>query len=444
MKKNIMSCLFICLFLLSSLSGQTVWAEPVVPEVSELKMQLALTHLMVDVADSLDRKIPAGRDPFQNPEVLANLLRDEAMKFEKFYEKSGMIPEEKIPVFRKFIVSMKWHNLVALMKKAHLGIDIFLKRKGYGFALSMMMGKAFQMGLSYFCMHHNLQAMIPVVMSVPWTILATNIPARLQKRQIENEMADVLGSKEAVSAFKEQERKFLEVLQLAQEKDFFLPLESLENGYTSALVVKNQGPLKKILNMVGMNEDELTLINLKKFLKDNHVESGYISWLLKTKTIDDLSRTVLISLSVIQQDDLRIKFQMQFQSQFREFKSNRNWEKILSWARSMKEIEQVDELIAAFKNIPEGLTPKEAALVWNDLLFPHYIEKMNFTHEEGRNLVLKSDALKVRLATLPASAGREDIENEMTSFLSQVLSDKPGKRCQTPAALIGEKLLLSL
>ncbi len=440
MNKNILICLFLILNLLTS----AIHAQEVTPDYAVFKMELALSHLMVDVADSLDGKTPEGTNPFENPEKLQSLLREEAKKFEAFYERSGLIPDEKIPAFRNFVSSFKWDNIVLHMKRAHLGIDVFLKRKGYGFALSVMAGKAFKMGLMWFCMHHHLEAALPVIMTVPWLVLATSIPSKWQNRQIENDLKTVLGSESAVNAYREQEKMFLKVYHLSSDKDFFLPLETMEDTNISAVIIKNNGKMKRLLNLIGMNEDELTLINLKKFLKNQSFSSGYINWILKNKSLDDQAKVALISFSLIESEDLKLKFQLQFQSQFRTFKSNGRWEKILSWAQVMNQVQDVDELIKGLESLPEGLQAREAALVWSDLLFPEYLQKLNLTHKEGRELVLKSEGLKARLLTLPETASTDEIKSEFTTFIGKVLSDKPGKRCQTPASVIGAKLLEGL
>lgn len=447
MKKHGLFNLILIFTLLMSLTTERIHAVESVETFSaqELKLQLELTRVMVDVADSLDRKIGAEENPFSRPEKLQVLIREEAQKYARYYETTGVIPQEKIPAFRKFLAQIKWDNLVQLMKKAHLGIDVFLKRKGYGFGLSMMLGKSFQMGLTWFCMHHNLQSFVPIIMTVPWTLLATFVPARMQKLKIESELKTALGGSDQLIAYRAQEKRILDVLNLSSEKDFFLPLSS-ENGTTEAVVLKNNSKGKKVLNMIGMNQEELTLINLKNFLKTNQHESGYIKGILKNPSMDEFSKTALVTLSLFESadDELQLKFRLRFQEQFRQFKANQNYEQLLSWARKMKAIDEVDELIAALKELPDSLSPRETALIWNDVLFPEYLKKLNLNYEEGRNLVLKSDALKARLLTLSALSDKSDIENELLSFVGSVLSDKTVKRCQTPAAVIGEKLLQSL
>lgn len=447
MKKHGLIHLILIFSLLTSLNLFPAWGSDrvVAPDAQELKLQLELTKVMMDVADSLDRKIGAEENPFDHPQKLSALVQAEAQKYTRYYETTGMIPKEKIPAFRKFFSQLNWDKLVLLMKKAHLGIDIFLKRKGYGFGLSMMLGKSLQMGLTWFCMHHNLQSFVPIIMTVPWTLLATFVPVRLQKMKIESELKNTLGGAEQLNAYREQEKKILEVLHLSSEKDFFLPLSESANGKTEAIVLKNPSKGKKVLNMIGMNQEELTLINLKKFLKANNYETSYIRWVLKNPGTDDVSKTALITLSLFESadEDVQLKFRLAFEEQFRHFKASQNYGALLSWSRQMKAVNEVDGLIAAVKDLPESLRPREAALIWNDVLFPEYIRNLNLSYEEGRNFVLKSDSLKARLLMLGDSAGTAEIENELLNFISSVLGDKPSRRCQTPAAVISERLLQS-
>lgn len=446
MKKNVFLCLILIFSVFTTNLPAAETESNVITELSgqELQLHLQLTHLMMETAESLDRKLPEDKNPFENTSALQVAIKEEVMKFERFYEKTGMIPDEKIPAFRKFISLVKWDNLIVLMKRAHIGVEVFFKRKGYGIALSLMLGRVIEASMAYFCVHHNLQPLLPFVMAAPWGVLAASIPVKLQKMKIESQIKETLGGDEQLKAFKAQQDKMLEVMGLASEKDFVLPLEMLDEGTTNAVVIKHSTPWNHFLNFFGLKQDELTLMNLKSFLKDNNIDSGYIKWLLKNKNLDETAKLALITHTLFNNEDVREKFQLRFSSKFKTFSANKNWNDLVQWTQKMKGITEVDDLIVAFKNLPSSLSPKEAALIWNEVLFPQYLEHLNLNFEEGRNLVLQSDSLGARLSMLPANATSEDIQREFLTGLSQMLSDTPGKRCQVPAALIGERLLQSL
>ncbi len=413
---------------------------------ADLKLKLEFTHVMLKAGEDLDIKIEKeigiDKNPFDHPEKLSKLLNEEVGVYRSFFEKSLNIPKEKIGFFREVFNRIDWSKIIPMLKKAHLGIEVFFKKKGFGIGLAVMAGIMCEYLVPVTLIHLGLANLIPFSVMTPWSVMYSFIPGVIQKRKINSMLVESLGSQEKVMAYNKQQEEMSKLLHLSSPDDFLLPIRDLGDEVQS-ITIHQEAWWKRILPDFGFESKYLNDKTLRQFLEDNNVDEPYINWIQKNSSLDKNTKIVLIVNHLFSKGDSSIeqKFLEQFSDQLINLKTNPRWEETWNWVQNMKKIRKMSEVLKGIDQLPEETTPKEIAVLWEDILLPEYIQHLDLNYGEARNMVDQFEVLKAKLYLLPNEGIKEQTRGEIFSFLKKIIAGKNFKGCKNGPDKIVKYLL---
>jgi hypothetical protein len=413
---------------------------------SELKLKVEFTHLMQKVSHDLDLKISKefkpSENPFDQPEKLTRLLKEESVIFRTHYEETLHLPKESASKFRFLFDHLDWGKIVPFMKRAHLGIEVFFKRKGLGIGIAVMAGVFCEYMVPAALIHLNLAHFIPISMITPWATIYSFVPGIIQKAKINSMLLENLGSKSAVEAYKVQQKEMSAALKLLSPDDLMLPVRDSE-GEIESVIIHHDTRWKKIISKIGFENDFLNLINLKKFISENNISDSYINWILEHKKLSNESRISLIVLHLYtldNQGDIE-KFELKFKDQFLKLKSNNHWEEVWQWTKKMKRMRNINDVLAGIDQLPKDIKPLEIATIWEDILLPEYIKYLDLSYSEARIMFNHFEVLKAKLHHLPNDGIEEKYRNEIFTYLKKIIGGKQFRGCKNSSGAITKYLL---
>lgn len=406
-------------------------------DYEEYKIYHQLSKLMIEVADSVDQKIERDPSLLKDDQKLGLVIKEEAKKYRDFYEKILPIPEDKKTIYQKSFETIKFENLAPLFKKSLIGAEIFFKKKGIGVAIAIMLGKAVKFSLIYLTVQLQMPHLTPFIMSIPWSAISSNVPVMLQKRKINQKIAESLGGNDAYKAYRAQEEFFIKNLKIMNVEDFLIPLDINAEHQTIAVKINYSTIFKKIMGILKIDQKNLNLSTLKTFIKENNIESQYYQWILKNRKITDDMKLTLIITDMYESDlDHFSKLKLKFSKHFITFSQNFNWDEIFQWTKEMQSKKTIAEIREGIKNIPSKITPRELGYIWTDVLAPYYIENLNMSYEEARNLVLEVESYRARLTMINTNELDNEVDELTDHFLKKVFGNLTSTCHRSPKTVL--------
>lgn len=436
---------FILTLTLSLLMISQTLAQGVVPDQQiekDLVFQLKFMKLMLQVGEDIDREIGSDQKIFNQPAKMTELLKKKLVVYHKFFESSLQIPESKKMEFKKYFLALKWEKIVLILKKSHMGMEIFFKKKGPGVAIAIILGFVCKFTIPVILSSMGLSHIIPYVILLPYPIMFSFIPGQLNKLKVKKALTDELGGSVQVAAYFQQQEMTLKALHTKSPSDFIIPISEANNLVENAILEKST--VKNIfLEKLGFHKEKLNFKSIKKFLIENHVNDDYVEWVISTKSLDNDLKGILITTHLFSLGDKELEsaFKNQFSANILTLKKNSHWDSILAWTQDMTKVHEFDEMLTKLEQAPEEITPKELALIWEEMLLPEYTVNFHMNYSEERSLYVEFDVLKAKLNLSSSNSFDFKTKNEIFTYLKKIKGGSHFEGCHNPPAKIAKFLI---
>lgn len=449
MKKTLRFLLLLILPML--LSAQAIAQESLVPAMNslegirleaELKEEAEFIKLMLQVGEQIDREASPTEEIFNNPQKMAKILQSKMEIYHHYFEQSLKIPAEKKGIFKKYFLALKWENIVPVFKKAHMGMEVFFKKKGPGVAIAIMAGFAAKFSLVYILTSVGLAKFIPILALIPLPVYFSFIPSYLNKLKVKKMLIEELGGEIQAESYLKQEKNLLKHLHMKGPNDLLLPIAE-EGALIKSVVIQKETLKTSVLERLGFNKDALNLNTMQTFLAENNISDPYLDWI---KTAEHIDKEMKVSLMVnhifsMGNKSVEESFQNQFSEKILLLKGNKNWEEALNWMQDMKKAQSLDEIISKVDETPASLHPKEVAIIWETYLLPEYIENFHIGYTKERAMFTEFESLKALLNTTESSSLDEGTKNKIFTYLKKVSNGDKFHGCENTPMKINQYLL---
>ncbi len=437
------------LFFIQSILAETI--IPVSDEIAvetgaefdrDLQLRAKFISLMLQVGEEIEHEVGDDRNLFANDRVMVSLLEEKMKVYEAFYETSLNLPVDKKAAFKKLFQGIEWKKVLPTLKKAHIGVETFFKRKGFGLGIAILAGMICEYTVPMVLIHLGLAHFIPLSMMTPWSTMYSFVPGAIQKLKVRKMLSETLGGKTQVNAYLKQQENLLKYLHMRDPEDFLFSINETES-MNKTIVVQKERWIKSLIQRFGFKEDTLSYVTLKKFLDENSQNDGYVEWIMQNGNIDKELKVGFISAHLMNINDPEIvnKFQLRFSEQILYLKTNPNWEEVWNWTLEMKKVQSLEELIKKVSEAPDNLHPKEVAIVWEHFLLPEYTKEFDLSYSEARRMYDLFEPVKAKLKTSESSVFDERMKNEIFVYIKKITLGKSFKGCQNSSQQIGQFLL---
>ncbi|MBC7429116.1 MAG: hypothetical protein H7336_10920 [Bacteriovorax sp.] len=417
-------------------------AADVVAMEKEFKMQADFIKLMLQVGEQIDHETQNDKDLFNKPEKLSGLLQEKILIYHEFFEKNLQIPNEKKSIFKKAVLAMQWDNIIPLMKKSRVGMEVFFKKKGPGFAAAFILGDVFKVVIPMILTNIGLAYLATIVALFPFTVAFSFIPSYISKIQLKKVLIQELGGKIQFEAYQKQEDAVFKNMHMKDPTDFIFPIKE-EEGVVEGLLLKKETWKNYFYSKLGFNKKSLNFQSMQKFLTANSISDPYLDWILSEEKMDKTMKTFMITNHLFALKDISIKekFQLQFSESILTLKGNPNWKEVWVWTKEMMEVKSIEEAMTKINEAPNSLHPKEVAIIWENFLLPEYTQKFDLSYSEGRLMNTSFGVLKAKLNMSPSDSLNERIKNDIFTYFKKIVEGKKFGGCQNSSLQINKFLL---
>lgn len=451
MNKFIHSSIALILCLSFSISTLALEALPLsaykdeeIEQILDLKERFKFTSLVLKVGTEIDEKIAsefnANELPLEHTKRLARILDESMSHYESFYSEHLKLDRYQSKKFREHFRNIEWENVISNFKKTHLGIEVFFKKKGIGLGLAVICGVLTEYIVPTILINIGLAKLIPLSMMTPWSAIYSLIPNLLYKAKVNSLMEDTLGTKDRVKFYKTQLEEIAHVFQQENPDFYLIPFStSASTDEVKTLIVHEEPRWKRLLPFIKNRSKELNLTTLQKFLDENEIDSPYIRWVLSHKKIERELKVALIANHFYSTPETRAfeLFEKKFAEKVKIIRDVPNPEKLWQWLKSMKDVRTFEELMVLGLRYEGSISPVLLAQLWEEILMPNYIEKLNISYSEARDMQLqfemfkaKTISLKNEWPNLSKSEKRLKLYHEVNYFLQRLGNGKGFQGCQ--------------
>lgn len=408
----------------------------------DLSSRMQFISLMLKTGEEIDREGEIDQALLNRPEKLTALLQNKIKIYYQFYEKALNIPIDQRALFKKMFLSMDWKKLVPLIKKSHMGIELFFKKKGFGLGIAVMAGIICEYAVPAILIHMGLPHLIPLSMMTPWSTIYSFIPGYLHKLKIKKMLNESLGGKIEVEAFLKQQENVLKNLHMKSPDDFIFPVDIDEN-VTKSLVIEKSSLHNTIKDLLGFNQNRLNYDSLRRFIDSNSLNDSYINWIIHNDRVSKEVKAGFMASHILNLENpaIKIKFMEEYSEFVIHLQGKTNWEETWSWTQEMKKIRNFDELYKKIDEAPVGIGPKEFAAIWENMLLPEYAMKFDQSYSESRRMFEQFDELKVKLLNSKGSEIDYQAKDLIFKYLKKIVVGKSFKGCRNTPAQINQFLL---
>lgn len=438
----ILSTLLISQSMAQSIPASEMTASDIVTLEKDFKMQAEFTKLMLEVGEQIDRETQNDVNLFNKPEKISGLLKQKILIYEEFFVKSLEIPKEKKNIFKLAFMSLRWDNVIPLMKKSRVGIEVFFKKKGPGVAAAFIIGDIVKIGLPMILSNIGLSFLAPVVGLAPFSFLFMMIPSYIDKIQLKKTLTEVLGGKIQFEAYQKQQESLLKNMHLHDPTDFIFPVREDETG-VQALILQKETWKNIVYQKLDFNKKALNFQSIQNFLTTNSISDSYIDWVISEEKMDKAVKTIMISSHIFALKDSSIedKFKLQFSESMVALKGNANWKEAWAWTNEMMKVKSVDEVMVKINEAPASLNPKEVSIIWENFLLPEYTKTFDLSYSEGRLMNTSFPVLKAKLNMSASDSLNERVKNDMFMYFKKIVEGKKFGGCQNSSKKINTFLL---
>ncbi|MBC7537359.1 MAG: hypothetical protein H7281_00955 [Bacteriovorax sp.] len=420
----------------------TVGDEKLVELENDLHFRMDFISLMLQVGDDFERDAKIDSSIFNRPEQLSKLLQEKMKIYQYFFLEALKIPNDKKEIFKKTFLSFDWRKIVPILKKSHIGAEIFFKKKGFGLGLAIMAGILTEYLVPAILIHLGLAHLIPLSMLTPWSTIYSFIPGNVQKLKIRKMLSDSLGGKIQVEAYQKQQETLLKNLHMHSPNDLIFPVGESE-GMIKSIVVPKVSWENRLLQRLGIKKSLFGYEAVQSFLSENSISDPYINWIVENNKLTKDMKTAFITGHLLSLNDENIssKIYQSFSENIITIKNNSSWEDIWNWTLMMKKIKSIDELFHKVGETPASIRPKEVAIIWENVLLPQYAIKFDLSYSEARRMFDQFEVLKAKLNTSESLELDEKTKNEIYNYIKKIIGGKSFDGCKNSPLQINQFLL---
>lgn len=397
---------------------------------SELDLKTEFTRIIIETGLKIDRENP--NLDFSDEKKINNLIQQEISNFGNFYLEKLKIPKEKHSKFKLIFSNLKWEQIKKILKKAHLGVEFIFKKKGFGIGIAIMCGALSEYLVPFALINIGLAKFIPLSMMTPWSVIYSIVPNLVTKIKIQNMLEATLGDKEKVKAYLAQQDEIYNLLKVSGPSDLIIPLKDM-NQELEYLVVNQHPWWRSVLSKIGFKPDGISLNEVITFLEDNQVANSYTNSIIEDSNLSNFEKINLITEHIFSRSDSNIsdKFRLTFNESINKvIRKDNHWELIWEWTLKAKKVSTIEELKVLTQNLPEQMTSYHLALIWEQILLPEYVKKMDLNFTTSRKLVTDFELYKTKLNLKTSQATKEELVHETFNYLNQVALGHHFKGCK--------------
>lgn len=415
-----------------------------IEKIFELKERFKFTSLVLKVGSEIDEKIQtefkSNENPVEHTKRLARILDESMGSYEEFYTEHLKLDRYQSKKFRDYFRNIEWENVISTFKKTHLGIEVFFKKNGIGLGLAVICGALTEYIVPTILIHIGLAKLIPLSVMTPWSAMYSLIPNLMYKAKVNSLMEETLGTKDRVKFYKSQLEEIAHVFQQENPDFYLIPISTAENSdEIKTLIVHQEPKWKRLFPFIRNRSKDLNFGTLKNFLNENHVDVPYINWVLSHKKIDNELKVAMIAnhFYATPESEILELFEKRFAEKVKMIRDVPNPEKLWLWIKAMKNVRTFDELMTTGLRYEGSMSPVLMAQLWEDILMPNYIEKLNIGYSEARDMQLQFEVFKARTISLKSEwptlspyERRLKLHHEVSFFIQRLGKGKGFKGCQ--------------
>lgn len=407
----------------------------------EIDLKTEFTRIIIEAGLRIDRENP--NLDFNNEKKINELIQNEIKNFGNFYLDKLQIPKEKHNQFKSIFSNLKWDQIKTIFKKAHLGIEFVFKKRGFGIGIAIMCGMLSEYLVPFALINIGLAKLIPLSMMTPWSVIYSFVPNLANKIKIQNMLLDTLGSKEKVKAYLAQQDEIYQALKVSGPSDLIIPIKNM-NQELEYLVVNQHPWWRSVLSKIGFKPDGISLNEIISFLEENQAMNLYTNNIIEDANLSNFEKINLLTEEIFSKNasPLTDKFRITFSNSINKLNiKNDQWESIWEWALKAKKVSSLEELKNLTKQIPDTMSAYHLALIWEQILLPEYVKKMDLNFATSRKLVTEFDLYKTKLNLKGSNAVNDEIIHETFTYINKVVEGHHFKGCHNNSQKIMTYLL---
>jgi hypothetical protein len=390
---------FLILFILS-ISIQATNINKL--EDTQLRVELATSLFKAN--ERIARKYNIGED-LSNPsadfiETVAKELRGETKKILHASLEVLSGPTVKKSHIQKFLDRVKWQKMSRTFISKLNVLRTYIRKQGFFYV-----GYALFTNVLQFTIPAMLVAAEMNVLGVIAFYFLGDLPAYLYYKighsiYYRHKMFRLFGGKKKYLEFKKIDKEVKKNLRLSGTSDLLLPLES-ERGKTTAIVLKEDSLIKKLMRRVGHRDKGLNLSELRRFVKKKNIRNNSLQILLDNDELPEMMKLAMATLEISRSTDAstQLAFKEQFSEYFVSVKDTSSMEEIYKWVQEMLETDDLDSLKKKALNLPESIkTSEQFVILWQEIILPRIAEKKDMmTFNQYRKLTGTFQLFKVNI-----------------------------------------------
>ena len=388
---------------------------------NELDLKTEFTRIIIEAGLRIDRENPNLN--FNDDKKINQLIQTEIKNFGNFYLTKLQIPKEKHNQFKAIFINLKWDQVKTLIKKAHLGIEFVFKKRGFGIGIAIMCGMLSEYLVPFALINIGLAKLIPLSMMTPWSLIYSFVPNLANKMKIQNMLVETLGDKEKVKAYLAQQDEIYQILKVSGPSDLIIPLKDM-NRELEYLVVNQHPWWRSVLSKIGFKPDGISLNEVVNFLEINQALNSYTNSIIEDGNLSNFEKINLLTEEIFAKNDsgLADKFRLSFSNSINQVvRKDGDWELIWEWTLKARKVNSLAELKVLTKQIPDQMSAYHLALIWEQILLPEYVKKMDLNFTTSRKLVTDFELYKTKLNLKGTNAVNDELIHETLTYINKVV-----------------------
>lgn len=440
MVRGVISILLSFLLLTQSWAQDLAPAELVEQASKELDFELKFARTVLKISEELNLIDPTGEKILNHVgEKLPEPLDKPVFELFDLYAKHYLTQPLPDKAVRKMKDGLQWPMIRKILKESTIGADVFFKKKGLGVSIALILGFITEYSMYFILMNIN-PALLPISALIPYGTTYAFFPGILRRMKEKKKLIDVLGSKEAYNAYIEQKKLVMKNLHLKHPESIILPLKETE-GLVEAVVMPKAVWWRKVLQYFGLSKDTLTYSSLNVFLLTQFENDDVLRTIRDLPEIGHDQKTAMMVRHIFSKgdDDLILSFRQKFGQAFISINQRPMTNGLKEWTKKMLQANGQEEILKLFKEIPSDASPREVAIIWQDILMPSYIENMKLGYFEARRMMEEFVAIEAKMKEKYDVLDREAI-HEFSLYIARVWNKKQ-TNCSNAPAIVFKKLI---
>lgn len=341
---------------------------------------------------------------FQNYELSSDeekLDRELTHEIRKVVDTYAEHPAIKPEVKKRFIKrtnDLILHYTVHALKRMWSGRHVYMRRNSISIAVSLGLGNVVNVVSPIVLTAMGQAYLATAALAFPFSTLFVSGVVINKNLSAWQETRKHLNNKMSYLDYRRLQKKIKSELNIKNDLNFLAVLSSSEENEIYKLTIKNRGSFfSRILNRLGL-KNGLSFNQLKRFLKENDIESDYTTWLIK-QPFSEEQKTLLLAQHFlsIENHDIRNKFLIQHSHSIQRHQGIKENPTLKKWAEQLSTMKTPEDIKSVMSRIPPNTHPLVIIDLWERLALPVVVDTMPVNYGAFRTITDQFSYLKAQV-----------------------------------------------